>query len=173
MGLRRRTGYRRRTALSDIRPAPPERAFFMFGAPMTELRAELETPSDRTAPGMSLTGAQGHRDTSEARKLGTLLDVSQALSGHLNLQAGLSSLLVILGRRCGAVRGTVALLDERTGDLQVRAGLGLTRDGQSIRYHLGEGITGEVAASGESSVVPEISQDPRFLYRAASRRERR
>ena len=124
-------------------------------------------------PEISIAGANGHRDTSEARKLGTLLDVSQALAGQLNLQGGLSGLLVILGRRCAAVRGAVALLDERTGDLHVRAGLGLAGDGQSIRYPLGEGITGQVAASGESIVVPEISQDPRFLHRAASRRERR
>ena len=129
--------------------------------------------SGGSAPEISIAGSNGHRDTSEARKLGTLLDVSQALAGQLNLQGGLSGLLVILGRRCAAVRGAVALLDERTGDLHVRAGLGLAGDGQSIRYHVGEGIPGQVAASGESIVVPEISQDPRFLHRAASRRERR
>jgi Nif-specific regulatory protein len=139
--------------------------------PMTD--AELVPPPDAVTPEISITGPNAHRDTSEARKLGTLLDVSQTLSGHLNFQAGLSSLLVILGRRCGAVRGAVAMLDEHTGDLQVRAGLGLSREGQSIRYHLGEGITGEVAASGEARVVPVISQDKRFLHRAASRGERR
>ena len=37
-------------------------------------------------------------DTKEARKLGTLVDVSQALAGHLNLQAGLSAMLLILAR---------------------------------------------------------------------------
>jgi Nif-specific regulatory protein len=116
--------------------------------------------------------SNGHRDTSEARKLGTLLDVSQALAGQLNLQAGLAGVLVILGRRCGAVRGAVTLLDERTGELRVRAGPGLARDGQSTRYHLGEEVTGQVAASGESVVVAEISQDPRFLQRAATHRER-
>ena len=135
--------------------------------------AALVTPSGGVTPDISTAGPNAHQDTSEARKLGTLLDVSQTLSGNLNLQAGLTSLLVILGRRCGAVRGTVALLDENTGDLQVRAGLGLTRDGKSIRYRLGEGITGEVAASGEPKVVPAISQDARFLHRAASRGERR
>jgi Nif-specific regulatory protein len=81
------------------------------------------------------------RDTSEARKLGTLVDVSQALAGNLNLQAGLSAVLLTLGRRCGAVRGTIALLDDRTGQLQIRAALGLSRPGQLIRSSLGEGIT--------------------------------
>ena len=112
-------------------------------------------------------------ETSETRKLGTLVDVSQALAGHLSLQAGLSGVLVILARRCGAVRGAVALLDDRTRELQVRAAIGLTREGQAVRYQLGEGVTGEVAATGEPIVVPQISLDARFLHRAASRRERR
>ena len=112
-------------------------------------------------------------ETSEARKLGTLVDVSQALAGHVNLHAGLSAVLAILGRRCSAVRGAIALLDERAGELHVRAGLGLSREGESARYALGEGVTGQVAASGEAIVVPRISQDPRFLHRAASRRARR
>ena len=114
-----------------------------------------------------------HTDTSEARKLGTLVDVSQALAGFVNLHAGLSGVLAILARRCSAVRGAVALLDERTRELQIRAAVGLSREGQSTRYRLGEGVTGAVAESGEPIVVPEISKDPRFLYRAAVRQERR
>jgi Nif-specific regulatory protein len=114
-----------------------------------------------------------HSGTSEARKLGTLVDVSQALASHLNLQAGLSAVLLTLGRRCAAVRGTVALLDDRTGELQIRSSIGLSHLGQSARYSLGEGITGQVAATGEPIVVPQISRDSRFLHRAASRHERR
>ena len=112
-------------------------------------------------------------ETSEARKLGTLVDVSQALAGSVNLPAGLSGVLVILARRCAAVRGAVALLDERTGELQIRAGIGLSREGQTTRYVVGEGVTGTVAETGEPIVVSRISRDPRFLHRAAGRRERR
>jgi Nif-specific regulatory protein len=114
-----------------------------------------------------------HVETSEARKLGTLVDVSQALAGSVNLHAGLSGVLEVLARRCGAVRGTVALLDEQTKELQIRSSIGLSRDSQAVRYRLGEGITGTVAQSGEALVVPLISQDPRFLHRAALRGERR
>jgi Nif-specific regulatory protein len=120
----------------------------------------------------ALPGPPGRAgDTSEARKLGTLVDVSQALAGHLNLQGGLADVLEILGRRCSAVRGSVALLDDRTGELQVKAGIGAGQ-GDPARYHLGEGITGGVAARGEPSVVPRISHDARFLDRATSRRDR-
>jgi Nif-specific regulatory protein len=118
-------------------------------------------------------GPQAHGQASEARKLGTLVDVSQALAGHLNLPAGLSAVLLTLGRRCGAVRGAISLLDERTGELQIRAAIGLDREGQATRYRVGEGITGEVAATGEPIVVPRISQDSRFLHRATGRQQRR
>jgi Nif-specific regulatory protein len=137
-----------------------------------DLLPSPETAEEDGAPQISAP-APPHIHTSETRKLGTLVDVSQALAGHLNLQAGLSAVLLTLGRRCGAVRSTVALLDERTGGLQIRASIGLSHQGQSTRYDLGEGITGQVAATGEPIVVPEISRDPRFLHRAASRHERR
>ena len=82
-------------------------------------------------------------------------------------------MLDVLARRCGAVRGAVALIEEQTRELQVRAATGLSREGGATRYRLGEGITGTVAQSGEAIVVPLISQDPRFLHRAAMRGERR
>jgi Nif-specific regulatory protein len=81
--------------------------------------------------------------------------------------------LEVLARRCGAVRGAVALIEEQTRELQVRAATGLSREGGATRYRLGEGITGTVAQSGEPMVVPLISRDPRFLHRAAMRGERR
>jgi len=113
-----------------------------------------------------------YEDISEARKLATLLDVSQALGGHVSLAGALSAMLVTLARRCGAVRGAVSLLDDSSGELEIRASFGLSHSGERTRYHLGEGITGTVADSGEPIVVPEISRDPRFLYRAAGRKER-
>ena len=132
-----------------------------------------EPGEEGDAAGHAEPSGPARTETSEARKLGTLVDVSQALAGNLNLQAGLSGVLATLVRRCGAVRGSVALLDERTRELQIRAGIGLTREGSSTRYALGEGITGAVAETGEPIVVPEISRDRRFLHRAVARRERR
>ena len=115
------------------------------------------------------------RDTHayEARKLGTLVEVSQALGGHASLAAGLTAVLLTLARRCGAVRGSIALLDEESGDLEIRAASGLSPEGQRTRYRIGEGITGQVAATGQPIVVPLIDSDQRFLYRAAGRHERR
>ncbi|HWN19097.1 MAG TPA: sigma 54-interacting transcriptional regulator [Gemmatimonadales bacterium] len=131
-----------------------------------------EPDEDGSAPEGERPGP-ARTETSEARKLGTLVDVSQALAGNVNLHGGLSGVLAILARRSGAVRGAVALLDERSRELQIRAGIGLSHEGNATRHALGEGITGAVAESGEPIVVPQISRDPRFLHRAVSRRERR
>ena len=59
--------------------------------------------------------------TSEVRRLATLLDTSQALTGTIDLKGGLHRVLEVLGRHHGAVRSTVVMLDEETGQLQVEA----------------------------------------------------
>ena len=109
--------------------------------------------------------------TREVRRLATLLDTSQALTGTIDLKAGLHRVLEILGRHHGAIRSTVVMLDEDTGQLQVEASDGLDRPGYRVSYQLGEGITGRVVESGKSIVVPQISREPMFLNRASKRAE--
>jgi len=108
-------------------------------------------------------------DTAEhadVRKLGTIMELGEALAGTLNLQAGLYSVLEVLGRRCDAVRGAVTLCDQSAGILTVEAALGYPGQGERVRYRLGEGITGMVAESGTPAVIPRVSREPRFLHRA-------
>jgi Nif-specific regulatory protein len=107
----------------------------------------------------------------EVRKLSTLLEASQALSATLDLKHGLQRVLEILGRHHGAVRSTVVLLDEHTGEVAVEAAAGAVAPGRRARYRLGEGITGQVVASGKPIVVPRVSREPTFLNRAADRPE--
>src|SRR4030095_99403 len=80
-------------------------------------------------------------DTRETRRLATLLDVSQALSGTLNLKSALHRVLEILGKHHGAVRSVVTFLSEE-GELFVEAADGLDEPPQSVRYRVADGITG-------------------------------
>jgi Nif-specific regulatory protein len=107
----------------------------------------------------------------EVRKLSTLLEASQALSSTLDLKQGLHRVLEILGRHHGAVRSTVVLLNEETGDVELEAAAGAVTPGKRVRYRLGEGITGQVVQSGKPIVVPRVSREPAFLSRAADRPE--
>jgi Nif-specific regulatory protein len=111
----------------------------------------------------------GH-DTRETRRLATLLEMSQALSGTLNLKAALHRLLEILSKRHGAVRSIVTFLGDN-GELTVEAADGLEEPSQTIRYRVGEGITGRVVESSKPIVVPRISREPEFLHRASRRSE--
>ena len=118
-----------------------------------------------TAPTQSTDWMNPH--AGEVRKLSTLLEVSQALLAARELKTGLIRVLEILGDHHGAVRSTVVLLDERTGDVAVEASAGAIDRDKPVRYRLGEGITGEVVQSGKPMVVPQVSHEPRFLNRAA------
>src|SRR5881396_1200758 len=106
----------------------------------------------------------------EARRLATLLEVSQALSGTLDHKAAFHRVLEILARHHGAVRGIVSLL-QSDGELRVEASDGLTGGPRAITYQLGEGITGRVVESGKPIIVPRVSREPAFLHRAARRPE--
>jgi len=107
----------------------------------------------------------------EVRKLSTLLETSQALSSTLDLKQALHRVLEILGRHHGALRSTVVLLNEESGDVEVEASAGAVTPGKRVRYRLGEGITGQVVQSGKPIVVPRVSREPAFLNRAADRPE--
>src|ERR1700681_1699835 len=110
-------------------------------------------------------------DTRETRRLATLLDVSQALSGTLNLKSALHRVLEILAKHHGAVRSMVTFLAE-DGELTVEASDGL-EEPQTVRYRIGEGITGRVVASSKPVVVPRVSREPELVHRAARRSESR
>jgi Nif-specific regulatory protein len=107
----------------------------------------------------------------EVRKLSTLLETSQALSSTLDLKEGLRRVLEILGRHHGAIRSTVVLLNEETGEVEVEASAGRIPAGKRVRYRVGEGITGKVVQTGKPIVVPRVSHEPMFLNRAADRPE--
>ena len=107
----------------------------------------------------------------EIRRLSTLLETSQALSGTLDLRAALHRVLEILGHHHGAIRSTVALLREEEQEIVVEAAEGAVKSGAPARYRFGEGITGQVVQSGKPIVVPRVSREPTFLHRAATRSE--
>ena len=107
--------------------------------------AQVATPAAEAGP-----ETDGGAD---ARKLAMLVEVSQALTGTLNLQAGLYGVLEVLERRCGALRGAIALLEEASGMLVVEAALGYPRPSGRVRHRVGEGVTGMVAQSGTPAVA--------------------
>jgi Nif-specific regulatory protein len=108
--------------------------------------------------------------TSETRRLSTLLEVSQAFSGTLNLKASMHRVLEVLARHHGAVRGIVSVL-HADGELRVEASDGLDDGPRVVSYRVGRVITGRVVQTSRPIVVPRVSREPSFLHRAARRPE--
>jgi Nif-specific regulatory protein len=106
----------------------------------------------------------------ESRRLSTLLEVSQALSGTLNLRSALHRVLEILAKHHGTVRSLVTLLRD-SNELHVEASDGLDSPSHNVRYRIGEGIIGKVVESGRPIVIPRVSKEPAFLNRASKRPE--
>jgi Nif-specific regulatory protein len=107
---------------------------------------------------------------SEVRRLSSLLEISQALSGTLKLKSAMHNVLEILARHHSAIRGVVTLLQE-DGTLLVEACDGLDRPGAQVNHEVGEGITGRVMETGHPIVVPRVSSEPLVLHRLAKRPE--
>ncbi|HVH45943.1 MAG TPA: sigma 54-interacting transcriptional regulator [Labilithrix sp.] len=98
--------------------------------------------------------------------LHTLVDVTQELSGTLEIQRGFQRALEILERTMGALRASIALLDDDVGEIAVETAVGFEVDPRTVRYRLGEGVTGRVVEAGKPIVVPRINGEPMYLARA-------
>ena len=85
-------------------------------------------------------------------------------------EIAVSSLLRLMSQMLGLNRGRV-LLPSITGDtLRVHFAYGLTEEERSRAvYAMGEGITGSVMKAGRAIVVPDIDEEPLFLFRAVER----
>lgn len=98
-----------------------------------------------------------------------LREISSAIVHERDIKALLNKILEILNIRIGMVRGTFTILHGNTLEIEVSHGLeDIAR--KRGRYHIGEGITGQVAETGKPLIVPDISRDKRFLNRTGARR---
>jgi Nif-specific regulatory protein len=110
-------------------------------------------------------------ESREDRELGLLTRMSEVLGTALEPQSFFEQTMEALANELGMVRGTLVLLDKTTNKLKIAAAHGLSAAERAKgEYSVGEGITGHVAEAGVPEIIPDISQDTRFLNRTATRR---
>ena len=108
--------------------------------------------------------------TTHNTELEIIYGISRAITRQHDISALLNEVLDILETEMGMSRGTLTLRRPGTDILVIEASRGLTTDEQQRgQYRLGEGVTGEVAQTAKSIVIPDIAKDPRFLNRTRSR----
>jgi Nif-specific regulatory protein len=111
------------------------------------------------------------RRSKEIQKLSTLLQISQALSGTLDLKAALQEVLDTLARHHDAVQSVIVLQNRDSRDLVVEAAAGPGRPVPQGHYTAGEGVIGRVIETGRHVVVPRMSVEPSLAGLMLSRHE--
>lgn len=96
-------------------------------------------------------------------KLHTLIDCSRQLNSTMDVQELLRSLMTMATTVMKAKDSSLLLLDEETNELVFNVALGEKGERmQEFRVKLGQGIAGEVAATGEPIVVADVRADSRW-----------
>ena len=105
------------------------------------------------------------------KELDILYQISQAAATHPHTVSELLiEVLDIMETELSVSRGTFTLRKPDTEIFVIEASRGLTTEEKKRgQYKLGEGITGRVAQTGQSALIPDISKDPRFLNLTKSR----
>jgi len=101
-----------------------------------------------------------------------LYEVSEALNAQLDLKKSLYRVLDLLSNSMNMVRGTITILDPIKNEINIEVAHGISkRAADSVKYQIGEGITGRVFQSGKALTIPKISKEPLFLNRTASQQK--
>jgi transcriptional regulator with GAF, ATPase, and Fis domain len=89
--------------------------------------------------------------------LAVLCQIAQTLSAGQELAGALGEVLQVLSDKRDMPRGMVVLLDESTGKLRTLAATGFDGDkAEPPKHALGEGITGNVTATGRARIVRDL-----------------
>src|SRR5476651_219846 len=101
-----------------------------------------------------------------AQEISVLNEIGGILSSTLALRDAFWKMMQIISSKLNMHRGALVLLDESTGRLRTEAAAGLTPEEiERGKYALGEGITGNVVATGRARIVPDVRNEPDFLNR--------
>ena len=93
-------------------------------------------------------------------KLQTLMDASKLINSSIQPDELIASILTVARKELNVERGTVYFVDHARGFLWSKVASGL--DGSEIRLPIGQGVAGTVAATGETIVLHDAYNDPRF-----------
>ncbi len=104
--------------------------------------------------------------TTADQEISILTEIGNILASTLELRDVFGKMMQIISDKLNMHRGALVLLDESTGRLRTEAAAGLTPDEiERGKYALGEGITGNVVATGRARLIPDLRAEPDFLNR--------
>jgi len=128
------------------------------GERLTEVISALDAFSYATY--VAVSGAYFDNQKSESAALLSVLDAELSASG---LDALLERVLLITTETFRASIGIILLRDGDAPTLRARAQVGFGPDVENIEIEFGTGFSGQIAASGEPGILPDISDSHGLL----------
>ncbi|WP_455198785.1 sigma 54-interacting transcriptional regulator [Kaarinaea lacus] len=106
------------------------------------------------------------KNTLQAHALDVLLQTSQIIGDSLATEETIKAILKLLSENLHLHRGRVILPDPDTGKLHIRFSEQLSEaERNRASYAIGEGVTGQVMATGQIALIPDVSSEPLYLAR--------
>jgi len=100
------------------------------------------------------------------RELETLYKISRILAVGTHRRQALADVVNILEGELGLNRGTVTLLAPDGNEIRIEVAQSFPEErSRTVRYRMGEGVTGKVMQTGKAMIVPKVSEEPLFLNR--------
>ena len=104
-----------------------------------------------------------------AVELQVLQDISTIVDESEDIKGILTPILVAISKHTSMTRGAITLLNRDTKEIQIESAYGFTdTQKKKGRYHIGEGITGNVVKSGQVIIIPDISKDDRYINKTGA-----
>src|SRR5690242_5614891 len=95
------------------------------------------------------------------QELSVLTEIGQILSSTLELREAFGKTMQLISDKLSMRRGSLVLLDESTGRLRTEAAVGMTAEEMERgKYAIGEGITGNVVATGRGRIIRDLRHEP-------------
>ncbi len=93
-----------------------------------------------------------------------LYEIGKALSGSLKLDEVLQQILISFKQVVQLDAGWVFVIDPESKDIDSIASVGYTSENESqLHIKMGQGLVGDIAKSGKSEIVPDVSKDSRYV----------
>jgi two-component sensor histidine kinase len=138
----------------------------------TDDEVELLSLIANLAAGALEKAALYDRMRQQIQELSTLAEVSRTVTSGLYLDEMLGVVTEMAARVMGAKATSLRLLDDATGQLMLRATHNISAtELQDSAVAVGQGIAGQVAASGQPLIVPNVQADARYLNRSLAEHE--
>ncbi len=115
---------------------------------------------------MNEAAAPARKSKRQLQEVAIFNDVAKALTSSLNLDSILQTIMDKMAEFFRPDTWSLLMVDEQRDELYFAIAVGDAAETlKTVRMKLGEGIAGWVARHGESLIVPDVYNDPRFARR--------